>query len=179
MILTKDQLKAIMPQASNAKLDLFLPLLNRWMPHYGIVTARRACHFLSQIAHESAQLTYVEEIASGAAYDTGRLAARLGNTPEKDGDGQKYKGRGLIQITGHDNYEQLGKDWNVDLLSNPQILTEPTLAVRSACWFWWKNGLNRIADKGSVLDVTRIVNGGTNGLNERLLFYDRAKRVIV
>lgn len=168
-------LKAIMPDASEKNIRLYLPHLEKWMPHYGIVTIERQAHFLSQVAHESCQLLYNKEIASGAAYDTGRLAAALGNTPEKDGDGQKYKGRGLIQITGKFNYGKLSKDWGIDAVSNPDILLTPENSVRSACWFWWKNGLNKLVDSGATVEqITRKVNGGKNGLQERIKFYERA-----
>ena len=110
MIITKEQLKKVMPTASNSNIEKYLPFLNEWMPHYGIKTPQRICHFISQIAHESGSLVYNKEIASGKAYDTGKLAERLGNTPEADGDGQKYKGRGLIQITGSSNYREISKD---------------------------------------------------------------------
>ncbi len=179
MILSVDTIKFVMPQASTSKVETYLPWLNEWMPKYGITTPERVRHFLAQVAHESGQLNYHKELASGEAYDTGRLAARLGNTPEKDGDGQKYKGRGLIQVTGTNNYRALSKDWGVDALSNPELLEEPDNAVRSACWFWWRAGLNKLVDKGAdVKAVTKKVNGGYNGLQERIDFYNRARKVI-
>lgn len=179
MTLTEQQLKVVMPQAKMSSIRKYLPWLNEWMPKYGITTLERVRHFLSQVAHESAQFLYCEEIASGKAYDTGRLAARLGNTPEQDGDGQKYKGRGLIQITGASNYKSITKDWGVDVFNDPELLETPENAVRSACWFWWKNGLNKRADGGiGVKGITVIVNGGTNGLKERIEFYNRAKAAI-
>ena len=89
-MITKQQLKSIMPNALSKNIDMYLPLLNELMHKFGINTRLRVCHFLAQIAHESGQLRYSQEIASGKAYDTGRLAAALGNTPEADGDGQKY-----------------------------------------------------------------------------------------
>lgn len=172
-------LKAIMPNASKRNIELYSPYLQKYMAHYGINTPERQAHFLSQIAHESCQLLYNKELASGAAYDTGRLAASLGNTPEKDGDGQKYKGRGLIQITGKFNYGKLSKDWGIDAISNPDILLTPENSARSACWFWWKNGLNKLVDSGATVEqITRKVNGGENGLKERMTYYDRAKKVI-
>jgi putative chitinase len=112
-------------------------------------------------------------------YDTGRLARILGNTPERDGDGQKNKGHGLIQITGGGNLRAITKDWNIDVFSDPDILKQPEYAVRSACWFWWKAGLNKRVDKGAtVRQVTLRVNGGKNGLKEREESYRRACEAI-
>jgi len=96
------QLQTIMPAAKRALL--FLDPLNAAMAEFSINTPARQAMFLAQVGHESGQLNFLKELASGAAYDTGKLAARLGNTPEADGDGQRYKGRGLIQITGTRNY---------------------------------------------------------------------------
>ena len=100
---------------------------------------------------------------------------RFGNTPEADGDGQKYKGRGLIQITGTSNYKDISKDWGIDVFSNPELLETPSYAVRSACWFWWKRGLNKLVDSGATIEkITKIINGGQNGLADRKEFYKRA-----
>jgi predicted chitinase len=107
MVITLPQLTQIMPGAS-LKAGVFLPTLNLAFARYGINSPRRAAAFLAQVGHESAELRYVRELGSGqylSKYDTGVLAARLGNTVEADGDGQKYRGRGLIQITGRRNYQ--------------------------------------------------------------------------
>lgn len=179
MELTYKQIKDIMPLATKVNIEKYLPWLNKWMPYYGITTKDRVCNFLSQVAHESGQLRYNKELASGSSYDTGRLALRLGNTPEDDGDGQLYKGRGLIQITGTYNYKSISKDWGVDVFSDPDLLLTPSLSVRSACWFWWKNGLNHLVDDGATVQmVTKVVNGGHNGLEERIEFYNNALKTI-
>ena len=180
-MITREQLLAIMPHAG-ARADRWLEPLNAAMAEFGIDTQRRISAFLAQVAHESGELRYTVEIASGAAYDTGRLAARLGNTPEADGDGQKYKGRGLIQITGRHNYRQASLALFNDtttLLEHPELLEEPVLAARSAAWFWWSNGLNTVADcPNSFQVITRRINGGLNGYPERLAYFDRAERVM-
>ena len=169
-----------MPGAASGNITKYLPWLNYWMPNYGITTLERVRHFLAQIAVESGQLKYNEEIASGEAYDTGHLAEILGNTPEKDGDGQRNKGRGLIQITGASNLKALSKDWGIDVFSDPDLLETPENSVRSACWFWWKKGLNRLADSGAAVKVvTKKVNGGQNGLEQREKFYQKAKTTIL
>ena len=170
------QLQTIMPAAKRALL--FLDPLNAAMAEFSINTPARQAMFLAQVGHESGQLNFLKELASGAAYDTGKLAARLGNTPEADGDGQRYKGRGLIQITGTRNYLLCLMALDIDALSHPEILETPEFACRSAAWFWWNNGLNELADKGDFLTITKRINGGTNGLADRETLLGRAKKVL-
>ncbi|WP_050463290.1 glycoside hydrolase family 19 protein [Herbaspirillum autotrophicum] len=170
------QLQTIMPAAKRALL--FLDPLNAAMAEFSINTPARQAMFLAQVGHESGQLNFLKELASGAAYDTGKLAARLGNTPEADGDGQRYKGRGLIQITGTRNYLLCLMALDIDALSHPEILETPEFACRSAAWFWWNNGLNELADKGDFLTITKRINGGTNGLADREALLGRAKKVL-
>ena len=100
-------------------------------------------------------------------YDTGTLAKRLGNTPEADGDGQLYKGRGLIQITGRYNYQQCGHTLQLPLLKRPELLENPRHAVAGACWFWADKKLNRFADNNQITACTRIYKRGTNGLKRK------------
>ena len=176
--MTEEQLKKISPSISSKNLEIYTPLLNKWMPYYSINTKLRQSAFIAQILHESGSLNYTSEIASGAAYDTGKLAEKLGNTPQKDGDGQKYKGRGLIQITGKNNYSEISKAFNVDFVSNPTLLSEPNYAVQSACWWWWNRKLNSLADNKSFLSITKIINGGKNGLSERISLYNKALCVL-
>jgi len=171
------QLQTIMPAAKRALL--FLDPLNAAMAEFNINTPARQAMFLAQVGHESGQLNFLKELASGAAYDTGKLAARLGNTPEADGDGQRYKGRGLIQITGTRNYLLCLMALDIDALNHPEILEAPEFACRSAAWFWWNNGLNELADKGDFLTITKRVNGGTNGLADREALLGRAKKVLM
>ncbi|EJT83056.1 chitinase [Pseudomonas putida S11] len=124
----------------------------------GIVTPTRQAAFIAQIGHESGQFRYVRELGNDkylAKYDTGTLAARLGNTPTADGDGQKYRGRGLIQITGHDNYEACGEALGLDLVNQPELLELPQHAAASAAWFWQSRGLNTLADRGDFVGITR------------------------
>lgn len=177
--LTRDVIFATMPYASARRVDVFLPHLVAAVDEFGIsTTALRLAHFLAQIAHESGSLRYTEEIASGEAYDTGRLAKRMGNTPEADGDGQRYKGRGLIQITGRENYRDCGVALGLPLIETPEILRDPGPACRSAGWFWTSRGLNGIADTDDALKVTRTINGGTNGLADRLANLRRTKKAL-
>ena len=175
-LLTRDEVLFIMPLAQK-RVDKFLPYINQYAPKYGVTTTLRMAHFLAQIAHESGQLQYVRELASGAAYDTGAKAKMLGNTPEKDGDGQRYKGRGLIQITGKTNYKAASKALGVDFIANPDKLEEPKYAVASALWYWQSHGCNELADLNDSVKVTRRINGGMNGLDDRLRYLGRAKQV--
>lgn len=179
MSLTLLQLQKIMPYAGK-RAAKFLDSLNLAMFEFGIDTPMRQAAFLAQIAHESGSLRYVRELASGESYDTGRLAQRLGNTPEADGDGQRYKGRGLIQITGRTNYRacSLGLFGDERLLDQPELLEETVSACRSAGWFWQTMNLNALADIGAFRPITRAINGGYNGYDDRLAYYERAKAVL-
>ena len=169
--LTRDEVLYVMPTAQK-RVDRFMPYFNQYAKIYGVTTTLRMAHFLAQIAHESGQLQYVQEIASGKAYG-GRKD--LGNTVK--GDGVKYKGRGLIQITGKANYRTVSKALGVDFLAHPEKLEEPEYAVASAFWFWKTHGCNALADKDDSIGVTRRINGGTNGLDDRLRYLGRAKTV--
>lgn len=137
---------------------------------YGLTTPLRKAHFLAQIQHESAGFTRLKEIGSHKyldKYDTGKLAKDLGNTPEDDDDGQKYCGRGFIQITGKYNYTKLSKDLGIDFVNKPELLEQEANAMLSALWFWDKRKLNALADKNDLRGITRRVNGGFNGLADR------------
>ncbi|WP_416054720.1 glycoside hydrolase family 19 protein [Janthinobacterium svalbardensis] len=161
-----------MPLA-RARADAFLAPLNAAMLEFGITTPARQASFLSQVGHESGQLRYVRELASGQAYE-GR--ADLGNTQR--GDGVRFRGRGLIQVTGRTNYAACGKALGLDLLAKPELLEQTVNACRSAGWFWQAKGLNALADAGDQVKVTRRINGGTNGLAERLALFAVAQRVL-
>ena len=171
--MTRQELKRIAPYARGSNIDIYTPLLNKFMAHYGINTQARKAAFLATILHESGSLTYTEEIASGQAYE-GRKD--LGNT--EAGDGKRYKGRGLIQITGRYNYSVASMAMGIDLLKNPELLAKPDNATWVSCWWWQSKGLNELADKGDFRKVTRIVNGGLTGWDSRLTFYNRAKEVL-
>ena len=180
--MTLEQLQQILPNA-RAQAGVFLGALNRAMACRQVNSARRVAAFIAQIAHESGDLRYVRELGSDqylSKYDTGTLAARLGNTPEADGDGQKYRGRGLIQITGRRNYLACSQALFGDdrLLRQPELLEQPQWASESAAWFWQSNGLNELADNDQFTAITRRINGGLNGLEARLQLWARAKAVL-
>ncbi|AAY91304.1 glycoside hydrolase family 19 protein [Pseudomonas protegens] len=182
MTITAQQLLQILPNAG-AKAGVFVPALNAAMSKFGIVTRLRMAAFIAQIGHESGQLQWVRELGSNqylSKYDTGTLAKRLGNTPEADGDGQKYRGRGLIQVTGRANYEACSEALFSDarLLNTPELLETPVYAALSAGWFWQRAGLNTLADKGDFLTIIKRINGGTNGLADREALYERALKVL-
>ena len=167
-MLDEATLLKIMPHAKS-RVQEFLEPLNAAMREFHINTPVRQAAFLAQIAHESGELRYVEEIASGIAYE---YRKDLGNT--QPGDGMKFKGRGLIQITGRNNYHECGKALGVDLITNPELLETNDLACRSAAWFWASRGLNDLADRGDFERITKRINGGLNGLKERQAYYVKA-----
>jgi putative chitinase len=174
-MITIDQLRKIIPYAG-PRAGVFLGPLNDAMSEFGIDSPARQAAFLAQIAHESGSLRYVCEIASGVAYE-GR--ADLGNT--EPGDGVRFRGRGLIQITGRANYRACSvamygsEDY---LLLHPEVLEEVVPACRSAAWFWQSRGLNALADSGAFRAITRVINGGFNGYADRLANFQRAKEVL-
>jgi putative chitinase len=167
------QLKRIMPNLSDARARECLPHLNKAMVEAGINTPKRQAAFLAQLAHESAEFRYFEELASGAAYE-GRKD--LGNT--QPGDGVRFKGRGPIQLTGRANYRAAGKALGIDLENNPKRAADVDVGFRTAAWFWNSRDLNRFADQGNFREITRRVNGGFNGMASRQKYYDRALQVL-
>jgi predicted chitinase len=165
---------AIMPRLSVAKRAEYLPHLRQAMLEHHIDNPARKAAFLAQLAHESAQLRYMEEIASGAAYEGRR---DLGNT--QPGDGVRYKGRGPIQLTGRSNYRTYGSLLGVDLENNPALAATAQVGFRTAGLYWMKNGLNELADvPGNFKLITKKINGGYNGLEDRFKYYTSAKAAL-
>lgn len=153
--------------------EQFIGPINDVLEKYQINTKLRVCHFLAQILHESGNLFYTEEIASGKAYEN---RADLGNT--EPGDGIRFKGRGLIQITGRANYNKLSETFGIDFVQNPELLETPEWSVKSAGWFWnWKK-LNLLADKDDITAITKRVNGGLNGIDNRLFWLEKCKSIL-
>src|SRR5215475_2422771 len=174
-MLADSDLKQIMPRLPQAKRQLYLPFLNKVMEIYEIDTPLRAAAFLAQIAHESAELRFMEEIwgptAQQKRYEPpSDVATRLGNT--EPGDGFRYRGRGPIQITGRANYGKYGDLLEVDLVGNPDLAATPQFAFSTAGLFWKMNGLNELADKQDFTRITRRINGGLTGLADRQKYYD-------
>lgn len=191
-MVTVAQLQRIMPRA-RVRAVLYLVPLNEAMAEFNIDSPLRQCAFLATLAVESGQLRYMEEIASGADYDD---REDLGNTdPEavkiafahNSTPGRWFKGRCPIQITGYNNYKLYGEKLRLDLLNNPDLLTNPTHAFRAAGAFWDENKINLFADKGDFDGVSDKVNrgrktakiGDSNGWKERLGFYEACKEVLL
>lgn len=173
MSLTIHDLAAVCHVAKQVRLESFLEPLNEAMHEFDIDTPQREASFIAQIAHESVEFRYVRELATGDAYE-GRQD--LGNL--QPGDGRRYRGRGLIQITGRDNYRKCGDALGVDLVADPELLEGTVLACRSAAWFWRDHGLNELADAGDFRKITIRINGGLNGWQDRLMYWERAKEVL-
>ena len=179
-MITLDDLRAICPRTKASRLEPFVEPLNAAMDEYEIsANVEREAHFIAQAAHESMGFNAMNEFASGQAYDEGRLAERLGNTPDDDDDGVRYKGRGIFQLTGTKNYRDAGTeifgdpDW---LLYHPDKAAEPENACRIAGWYWKRNGLNELADRGDARAITKRINGWLNGYQDRLSYLEIAQR---
>ncbi|CRM87301.1 putative chitinase [Pseudomonas sp. 22 E 5] len=176
MSINEQQLLQILPNAGR-QAGVFVPALNAAMNRYGIVGTARAAAFIAQVGHESGQLRYVREIWGPTAQQLGYEGrADLGNTVK--GDGSKYRGRGLIQITGRANYEACGEALGLDVINQPDQLEQPQYAAMSAAWFWSTKGLNTLADQGEFVKITRRINGGLTGQDDRQALYDKALQVL-
>jgi putative chitinase len=184
---------------SPENIDKYLPWLNMTMIRNKIDTPVRQAMFLSQLAHESGNFRFVEEnlnysvqglrsvfrkyfpndeIAAQYARQPEKIANRvyanrMGNGDEASGDGWKYRGRGLVQLTGKNNYADFSLQANNNALHEPELVAQPELAAESAGWFWVKNGLNQLSDTRDVRAVRRRVNGGFNGLEDCQNKYDK------
>ena len=167
-------------KATGARIDRateWLPVIEAAMLEFGINTQQRQAMFLAQIGHESGGMHYTVEIwGNTAAQISYEGRKNLGNT--QVGDGFKYRGRGLIQTTGRYNYEATAKALGIDCVNNPDLLAEPENAARSAAWWWQSHNLNKYADADDCRGCTKVINGGYNGLEQRLALYEAAKSVL-
>ncbi len=175
-MITLAQLKAAIP-AAGKRAELMLNPMNAAMDMAGINTRLRIAAFIAQSGHESLDFVYMQELASGAAYE-GRKD--LGNT--QPGDGRRFKGRGPIQITGRANYQAFA-DWSgLDCVNHPELLEDPVNGWLASAWFWMVNHVNLWADKGDVDGVSDVINrgrktlviGDSNGYADRLKRYNVA-----
>ena len=199
MSITLEQLSSFFEETSKEKLAEFVEPLNKLLDDFEINTPNRIAMFLAQIGHESGGLKIFQENLNYKAEGLTKIfhkyfedvdpneyahnpekianrvyANRMGNGDEDSGDGWKFHGRGAIQLTGRSNYISCGKDLGVDLDANPDYLTTPEGALRSAAWFWDQHDLNELADAGDIEKCTRKINGGTIGLEERTELYKEA-----
>jgi putative chitinase len=204
-ILTKEQLAELIP--GNKYLDQWYDALESCLPDYDINTPQRVASFIAQCAHESGgfkilkeNLNYrwqtlrsifpkyfpTDEIAQRYASLPNKAEAiankvysnRMGNGPEDSGDGFQFCGRGLIQLTGRTNYEDFAMSIETPVEEMPEYLQTFEGAVQSACWFWETRGLNAYADKGDIKGMTKKINGGYIGLEDRIKHYNHALHVI-
>ena len=205
MEITKDQLKQLLPK--NPYIDQWYNALAQLLPNYEINTPQRIAAFIAQCAHESGgfstlkeNLNYravtlrkifpkyfpTDEIANEYASKPNKQEAiankvyanRMGNGNEASGDGFRYCGRGLIQLTGKDNYSWFAASLDIPVEEASEYLQTFEGAAQSACWFWETNNLNQWADKGDILTLTKRINGGTIGLEDRIKHYEHALHVL-
>lgn len=175
-MITLAELLKIMPHAG-ANATKYLQPLNDAMREFEIDTPNREAMFLAQVAHESGELRYAAEIwGPTVAQEKYDQRLDLGNV--NPGDGRKYKGRGLIQITGRANYQKASDALKVNFLLHPLYLEQPDYAARSAAWYWKAHGCNELADKMAFAQITRVINGGMNGWNSRLAYLANAQGVV-
>ena len=172
------------PEVLASALGISVNKASRWadpltaaMALHDISTPARQAAFIAQVGHESGRLYYVKELW-GPTETQKRYEGRadLGNT--QPGDGSKYRGRGLIQITGRANYSTAADALNEPLIDHPEVLEQPDIAALSAAWFWNSHGLNQLADAGDFEKITRRINGGLNGQADRLVLWASAKTAL-
>lgn len=201
-ILSREQLGQLLP--GNPYLDYWYSALERCLPDYDINTPQRVAAFMAQCAHESGNFRFLKENLNYRAESLVRVwpkyfpnmeiarqyaqkqemianrayANRMGNGDEASGDGWKFCGRGLIQLTGRNNYQAFADSIETDINDIPAYLATFEGAVQSACWFWENNNLNKWADQGDILTLTKKINGGTLGLEDRIKHYNHALHVL-
>ena len=204
-ILTREQLAQLLP--GNPYLDHWYHALELALPDYDINTPQRVAAFIAQCAHESGGFRALKENLNYKAATLRKIfpkyfpddatanhyaslpnkqeaianrvyGGRMGNGPEASGDGFRYCGRGLIQLTGKQNYQNFADSIETPVEDIPEFLATFEGAVQSACWFWESNNLNQWADKGDILTLTKRINGGTIGLDDRIKHYEHALHVL-
>jgi putative chitinase len=199
-ILQKEQLKQMV---KNPHIDQWYAALEQLLDDYEINTPQRVAAFVAQCAHESGNFVFIKENLNykaaslmktfGKYFPTADIAAqyankperianrvyanRMGNGDEASGDGWRYCGRGLIQLTGRDNYTFFAGSMDIPVEEAAEYLATFEGAAQSACWFWETNNLNQWADRGDILTLTKRINGGTIGLDDRIKHYEHALHI--
>ncbi|MDT3718000.1 glycoside hydrolase family 19 protein [Pseudomonas oryzihabitans] len=166
------------PRVFRHDKESFVQIFNQCLNKYGIITPYQQTHFLAQCIHESAHFDTTLEFSSGECYNPGRHRNALCQGNTEAGDGPKYRGRGLIQLTWKKNYRQYSEHRKIDYVADPdKVAADMLTAIDVACWFWEKNKINATVDKNcnDVEAVTRLVNGGKNGLSERYRLFNEIK----
>jgi putative chitinase len=202
MELTLDQLKQLLPK--NPYVDHWHHALSQLLPDYDINSPQRIAAFIAQCSHESGGFTALKENLNYRAVTLRKIfpkyfptddlanafagkpemianrvyASRMGNGDEASGDGFRYCGRGLIQLTGKSNYQSFADSLEMNVEDVPDYLSTFEGAAQSACWFWENNNLNQWADKGDILTLTKRINGGTIGLEDRIKHYEHAMQIL-
>ena len=203
-VFTENHARELIPRALGGPDDWYESMVEA-LPQYGITSIPRVAAFIAQCAHESGGFSTLEENLNYKAATLTKIwpqrypadvakqyagkpelianksyGGRMGNGPESSGDGWKFRGRGLLQLTGKDNYRNCSKFMFQDetLLDNPDILLDAYYAIHSACWFWHKNSLNQYADSGDFVTMTKKINGGTIGLEDRKKHFAHAVEVL-
>lgn len=182
MNITLDQLRAICKtRAGREACAKYLPHINAFSTRYKLTTPLRLAHFLAQCAHESADFRHVVETANPVYFNRYEGSKVLGNT--RKGDGIRFKGRGLLQLTGRDNYTRFGRAEGIDFAASPDLLEMPTWAVKSAMWYFsTKPGLLAAADRDDTAEVAHLIQGSSdpakNGLASREAYTARAKKAL-
>lgn len=175
--MTLEQLSQLYTQARAERVERFYPFMDEFMRGFAIVGPKREAAFLATIAVESLELTYTREIWGPTEQQLGYEGRKdLGNT--EPGDGHKFKGRGLIQITGRANYAEASAALGIDYVGDPAMMETEEEATRTACWWWHEHGCNELADIPDFKAVTRRVNGGTTAYDRRLTYYNRAMEIL-
>lgn len=202
-MITEEQIKHGYPSSDADVVSALVSSLDTLAEKYEINSALRLSHFLAQTAHESGGFRVIEENLNYSADGLSKIfpkyfrdkdpndyarqpekianvvySSRMGNGDEASGDGYKFRGRGLIQLTGRSNYTSLAGDMGVDVEQVVEYLGTPEGAVESAAWFWHKNGLNKLADADDVTAVTKKINGGTIGLEDRQKHTEEFKQIL-
>ncbi|WP_207390394.1 glycoside hydrolase family 19 protein [Rhodococcus sp. ABRD24] len=170
---TAEELAHIVPQVSPEQLGKYVAPLNEALAKAAIDTPVRKAAFIAQLVVESDSFRTFEEYASGRAYE-GR--SDLGNVAP--GDGERYKGRGAIQVTGRHNYASVSQYLGIDFVAHPELMATPENAFETAAWYWQSRNLNAAAENDGIEKVSRIVNGGTHGLPQRIDNFVRALNVL-